>query len=63
MRADMVEVVSHSRPWPNTAIFVVEDDAQSGPDHVIARRSPLLVLSPYAAHGLVEHGGSLRFRC
>ena len=35
----LVEVVSHSRFWPETAIFVLEDDAQDGPDHVDAHRS------------------------
>ena len=51
----LVEVVSHSRFWRDTAIFVLEDDAQDGPDHVDAHRSPLLVISPYVRHGLVEH--------
>ncbi len=49
-----VDVVSHSAIWPNTAIFIVEDDAQDGPDHVDAHRSILYVASPYA-----KHGGSL----
>ena len=51
----LVEVVSHSRFWPETAIFVLEDDAQDGPDHIDAHRSALLVVSPYARHGFVEH--------
>jgi hypothetical protein len=51
----LVEVVSHSRFWPETAIFVLEDDAQDGPDHVDAHRSPLLVISPYVRRGTVEH--------
>ena len=51
----LVETVSHSPFWLQTAIFVLEDDAQDGPDHVDAHRSPLLVISPYARHGLVEH--------
>jgi hypothetical protein len=51
----MVEVVSHSRFWPETAIFVLEDDAQDGPDHIDAHRSVLLVASPYVRHGFVEH--------
>ena len=36
----LVEAVSHSRFWANTAIFVLEDDAQNGPDHVDSHRSP-----------------------
>ncbi|HXJ93658.1 MAG TPA: bifunctional YncE family protein/alkaline phosphatase family protein [Terriglobia bacterium] len=51
----LVEIVSHSRFWPETAIFVLEDDAQDGPDHVDAHRSPLLIASPYVRHGAIEH--------
>jgi len=43
----LVEAVSHSKFWPTTAIFVLEDDAQNGPDHVDAHRIPTLVISPY----------------
>ncbi len=35
----LVDAVSHSRYWPNTAIFIIEDDAQDGPDHVDAHRT------------------------
>ena len=38
----LVEDVSKSPYWKDTAIFVVEDDAQDGPDHVDAHRSPAL---------------------
>src|SRR5581483_7945997 len=41
------EAVSHSKFWPETAIFVIEDDAQNGPDHVDAHRTVGLVISPY----------------
>ncbi len=41
----VVEAVSHSPYWGSTAIFVLEDDAQSGPDHVDAHRSIALVIS------------------
>jgi len=51
----LVEVVSHSRYWPRMAIFVLEDDAQDGPDHVDAHRSPLLVISPFVRRRTVEH--------
>ncbi|HXR05999.1 MAG TPA: beta-propeller fold lactonase family protein [Candidatus Acidoferrum sp.] len=50
----LVEAVSHSRFWPQTAIFVLEDDAQNGPDHVDAHRSPAFVISPYARRGAVD---------
>lgn len=43
----LVEAVTHSRFWATTAIFVLEDDAQNGPDHVDAHRSPAFVISPY----------------
>jgi YVTN family beta-propeller protein len=43
----IVDAVSHSRLWPETAIFVIEDDAQNGPDHVDAHRTVGLVISPY----------------
>ena len=48
----IVEAVSHSKFWPQTAIFVIEDDAQNGPDHVDAHRTVGLVLSPYVRHGV-----------
>ena len=43
----LVEAVSKSRFWATTAIFILEDDAQNGPDHVDAHRSPAYVISPY----------------
>jgi YVTN family beta-propeller protein len=43
----VVEAVSHSKFWSSTAIFVLEDDAQNGPDHVDAHRSIAFVISPY----------------
>jgi hypothetical protein len=50
----LVEAVSHSKFWPQTAIFILEDDAQNGPDHVDAHRSPAFVISPYARRGAVD---------
>ena len=44
----LVEAISASRFWKDTAIFVLEDDAQNGPDHVDAQRSVALVVSPYS---------------
>ena len=43
----LVEAVSHSRFWASTAIFILEDDAQNGPDHVDSHRSTAYVISPY----------------
>ena len=50
----LVEAVSKSKFWPQTAIFVVEDDAQNGPDHVDAHRTVALVISPYTKRGAVD---------
>ena len=44
----VVEAVSHSAYWDDTAVFVIEDDAQDGADHVDAHRSTALVISKYA---------------
>jgi hypothetical protein len=49
-----VEGVSKSKFWPHTAIFVVEDDAQNGSDHVDAHRTVALVASPYTRIGRVD---------
>ncbi len=50
----LVEAVSASKYWATTAIFVLEDDAQNGPDHVDAHRSIAFVASPYAKRGYVD---------
>ena len=50
----VVEAVSKSKFWSQTAIFVVEDDAQNGPDHVDAHRTVALVISPYTKRGAVD---------
>jgi len=50
----LVEVISHSRFWKESAIFVLEDDAQNGPDHVDAHRSPAFVISPYTRRRAVD---------
>jgi phosphoesterase family protein len=50
----MVEAISKSRFWKESAIFIVEDDAQNGPDHVDAHRSVTLVISPYTRRGAVD---------
>ena len=51
----MVEAVSNSPYWKDTAIVVVEDDAQDGPDHVDAHRSVALVISAYNKPGVLVH--------
>jgi hypothetical protein len=50
----LVEAVSKSRFWRESAIFVLEDDAQDGPDHVDAHRSVALVISPWVARGTLD---------
>ncbi|AEE47978.1 bifunctional YncE family protein/alkaline phosphatase family protein [Haliscomenobacter hydrossis] len=50
-----VEHLSKSKIWKESAVFVVEDDAQNGPDHVDAHRSPCLVISPYTKRKHIEH--------
>ncbi|GAB3587273.1 bifunctional YncE family protein/alkaline phosphatase family protein [Calidifontibacter terrae] len=47
----IVDTISHSKFWKDSAIFVVEDDSQDGADHVDGHRAPIQVISPYAAHG------------
>jgi hypothetical protein len=47
----IVEAISHSDFWDDTAIFILEDDAQNGADHVDAHRSLALAISKYAPHG------------
>ncbi len=50
----LVDAVSHSKYWKDTAIFVTEDDAQNGPDHVDAHRTISQVISPYTQFGRVD---------
>jgi YVTN family beta-propeller protein len=52
----LVDAVSHSPYWKDSAIFIEEDDAQNGVDHVDGHRSPVLVASPYAKRkGFIDH--------
>jgi len=54
----VVEAVSHSAYWDDTAIFIIEDDAQDGADHVDAHRSTAFVISKYsprAGKAFVDH--------
>ena len=50
----VVEAVSKSPQWKETCIFVIEDDAQSGPDHVDGHRTVFMVLSPYTKRQFVD---------
>jgi DNA-binding beta-propeller fold protein YncE len=50
----LVSAMSKSRFWKDTAIFVLEDDAQDGPDHVDSHRSIAFVISPYTRQGSVD---------
>jgi DNA-binding beta-propeller fold protein YncE len=51
----LVALLSHSPFWKDMAIFVTEDDAQNGRDHIDAHRSVLMVISPYAKRGHLSH--------
>ncbi len=52
--AKIVAAASRSRFWNEMAIFVIEDDAQNGPDHVDAHRTIGFVISPWCKRGLVD---------
>ncbi|RSM78142.1 phosphoesterase [Kibdelosporangium aridum] len=51
---EIVDTISHSQYWKDSAIFVVEDDSQAGLDHVDGHRAPVQIISPYAKHGVVD---------
>jgi hypothetical protein len=51
----LVDGISHSKFWKDTAIFVIQDDAQDGPDHVDSHRTVGYVISPYVRRGGVDH--------
>ena len=51
----LVEHLSKSPIWHQSAVFIVADDAQNGPDHVDAHRNLALVVSPYTRRGYVDH--------
>ena len=53
--AKMIDDISHSPFWKDTAIFVIEDDAQNGPDHVDCHRTTAFVVSPYVRRHFVDH--------
>jgi hypothetical protein len=50
----IVDEISHSKYWKDSAIFIVEDDSQAGLDHIDGHRAPIQIVSPYAQHGVVD---------
>ncbi|RTL58626.1 MAG: hypothetical protein EKK37_09870 [Sphingobacteriales bacterium] len=50
-----VDYLSHSPIWKESVVFILEDDAQNGPDHVDAHRSPAFVVGPYVKRKYVDH--------
>jgi hypothetical protein len=50
-----VDYLSKSRIWNESAVFIVEDDAQNGPDHVDAHRSTAYVAGGYVKRKFVDH--------
>ncbi len=50
----IVDHISHSKYWKDSAIFVIEDDTQNGVDHVDGARGPVEIISPWAQHGVVD---------
>jgi YVTN family beta-propeller protein len=50
----LVDTISHSKYWKDSAIFVVEDDSQAGLDHIDGHRAPIQIISPYAKRGVVD---------
>ncbi len=50
----MIDALSHSPFWKSTVVFVLEDDAQNGPDHVDSHRSPMYIISPWVRAGVVH---------
>lgn len=50
-----IEYLSQSSIWKNSVVFILEDDAQNGPDHVDAHRSPAYVVGPYVKRNFVDH--------
>jgi YVTN family beta-propeller protein len=52
----LLEHLSKSSIWQESVVFILEDDAQSGPDHIDAHRSPVFVAGPYVKRNTVIHG-------
>jgi len=50
-----VDYLSHSTIWKESVVFIIEDDAQNGPDHVDAHRSPVYIAGGFVKKGFVDH--------
>ncbi|MDF2191871.1 bifunctional YncE family protein/alkaline phosphatase family protein [Paraflavitalea sp. CAU 1676] len=50
-----IDYISKSPVWKECAVFILEDDAQNGPDHIDAHRSPAYVISPFVKRRSVDH--------
>ena len=50
-----VEFLSRSKIWNESVVFILEDDAQNGPDHVDAHRSPAYIAGPFVKRNFVDH--------
>mgnify|MGYP000992189659 CR=1 FL=1 len=50
-----IDYLSHSKIWNESVVFIVEDDAQNGPDHIDAHRSLLFVVGPHVKRNYVDH--------
>ncbi len=50
-----VEYLSKSSVWDKSVVFILEDDAQNGPDHVDAHRSPVYIAGPFVKRGFIDH--------
>ncbi|MFE7413918.1 alkaline phosphatase family protein [Streptomyces laurentii] len=50
----IVDDITHSAYWKDSAIFILEDDSQSGLDHVDGHRAPIQIISPFARRGVVD---------
>jgi len=51
----LIEGISHSKFWSKTAVFIIQDDAQDGPDHVDCHRTVGMLVCPLVKRGLVDH--------
>ena len=50
-----IDYLSKSPVWKESVVFILEDDAQNGPDHVDAHRSPVYIAGPYVKRNFVDH--------
>jgi hypothetical protein len=50
-----IDYLSKSPVWKESVVFILEDDAQNGPDHIDAHRSPAYVIGPYVKRNYVDH--------